>query len=97
MALIGQPRILFLDEPTLGLDVLARQELWQVIRSLQGKVTILLTTHYMEEAQALSDRVCIMNQGRRQALGTPEKLIRQTGTDRLEDAFLRIVTGGTAQ
>ena len=97
MALIGQPRILFLDEPTLGLDVLARQELWQVIRSLQGKVTILLTTHYMEEAQALSDRVCIMNQGRHQALGTPEELIRQTGTDRLEDAFLRIVTGGTAQ
>lgn len=94
LALISQPQVLFLDEPTLGLDVLARQELWQIIRSLQGQVTILLTTHYMEEAQALSNRVCIMNQGRGYALGTPTELMVQTGASNLEEAFLRLIPEG---
>ena len=57
MALVARPEILFLDEPTLGLDVLARAELWDVIRALKGRITVILTTHYMEEAEALSDRV----------------------------------------
>ena len=74
MALIGEPKILFLDEPTLGLDVIARHELWEVIRALKGKVTIILTTHYMEEAQALSDRIGVMKSGRLMALGTAEEL-----------------------
>ena len=72
MALISEPRILFLDEPTLGLDVLARHDLWEVIRSLKGKITIILTTHYMEEAEALSDRIGIMKSGRLLAVGTVE-------------------------
>ena len=63
MALISEPKILFLDEPTLGLDVIARSDLWDIIRSLKGKVTIILTTHYMEEAEALSDRIAIMKNG----------------------------------
>lgn len=70
MALIGEPEILFLDEPTLGLDVIARSELWDVIRSLKGRITIILTTHYMEEAEALSDRIGIMKDGQFLALGT---------------------------
>ena len=93
MALIGEPKILFLDEPTLGLDVLARHELWNTIRSLKGRVTIILTTHYMEEAQALSDRIGIMQSGRIRAVGTVEELIRQTGTEDFESAFVAIVRG----
>ncbi|MCM1055626.1 MAG: ABC transporter ATP-binding protein [Bacteroides sp.] len=93
MALIGEPRILFLDEPTLGLDVLARSDLWDVIRSLKGKITVILTTHYMEEAEALSDRIGIMKDGQLLALGTAEELKRQTETDRIEDAFIKIVKG----
>ena len=91
MALISEPEILFLDEPSLGLDVLARRELWTQIRRLKGSVTIILTTHYMEEAEALSDRVGIMKDGTLLACGAPEELCRQTGTDRLEEAFLQIV------
>jgi len=91
MALIGEPRILFLDEPTLGLDVLARHELWEAIRALKGNVTIILTTHYMEEAQALSDRIGIMAGGRLLAAGTIEELCRLAGTDDFETAFVRIV------
>lgn len=91
MALISQPQVLFLDEPTLGLDVLARSELWEVIRGLHGKVTIVLTTHYMEEAEALSDRVGIMNAGRLAALGTVEELMTQAGAGKFEDAFVSIV------
>lgn len=93
MALIGEPKILFLDEPTLGLDVIARSELWDTIRALKGKITIVLTTHYMEEAEALSDRIGIMKSGRLIALGTAEELKQQAGAQRFEDAFVAIVKG----
>lgn len=91
MALISHPEILFLDEPTLGLDVLARSDLWDLIRSLKGKVTIILTTHYMEEAQALSDRVAIMKDGKLLICDTPDKIKEQAGTDQFDQAFVRIV------
>jgi ABC-2 type transport system ATP-binding protein len=93
MALIGEPKILFLDEPTLGLDVIARSELWDTIRSLKGKITIVLTTHYMEEAEALSDRIGIMKSGKLIALGTAEELKLQAGKERFEEAFVAIVKG----
>lgn len=93
MALVSQPEILFLDEPTLGLDVLARSELWDCIRSLKGTVTIILTTHYMEEAEALSDRVGIMKAGRLLTVGTCAELLEKTGASRLEDAFIGVVRG----
>ena len=91
MALISEPEILFLDEPTLGLDVLARHELWDAIRALKGRVTILLTTHYMEEAAALSDRIGILKNGRLLATGTVAELKKQAGTDDFETAFVTIV------
>ena len=93
MALISEPKILFLDEPTLGLDVIARSELWDLIRSFKGKVTIVLTTHYMEEAEALSDRVAIMKGGRLLICDTPGEIKRYADTDRFEEAFIRIVKG----
>jgi len=92
MALISEPRILFLDEPTLGLDVIARRELWAVVRRLKGRVTILLTTHYLEEVEALSDRVGVMAQGRLTAVGTVAELIEQTGASNFEDAFIALAT-----
>ena len=91
MALIGEPQILFLDEPTLGLDVLARHDLWAVIRALKGSITVILTTHYMEEAQALSDRIGIMKSGRMLAVGTVEELNALAGTADFEQAFVAIV------
>lgn len=91
MALISEPQILFLDEPTLGLDVIARHELWEVIRALKGKVTIILTTHYMEEAEALSDRIGIMKSGHLLAVGTVEELNKKAGTNDFETAFVSIV------
>ena len=94
MALISEPQILFLDEPTLGLDVLARRELWDVIRGLKGRITIILTTHYMEEAQVLSDRIGIMKNGRLLSTGTVEELKLQAGTDDFEAAFISIVKEG---
>lgn len=93
MALTGDPAILFLDEPTLGLDVLARSDLWDVIRALKGRVTIILTTHYMEEAEALSDRIGIMKEGRLLATGTAESLKKQAGAATFEDAFVSLVRG----
>ena len=93
MALVHEPQILFLDEPTLGLDVLARSDLWEVIRSLKGKITIILTTHYMEEAESLSDRIGIMRAGSFLALGTADELKKMAGTDKFEDAFVTIVKG----
>lgn len=93
MALIGEPKILFLDEPTLGLDVLARSDLWDTIRALKGRMTIVLTTHYMEEAEELSDRVGVMRDGHLLALGTPAELKSQAGKDKFEDAFVAIVRG----
>lgn len=91
MALISDPEILFLDEPTLGLDVLARSELWDLIRSLKGRMTIVLTTHYMEEAEALSDRTGIMKSGRLIAVGTPSEIKARAGTERFEEAFVKLV------
>ena len=91
MALISEPKILFLDEPTLGLDVIARHELWEEIKRLKGKTTIILTTHYMEEAEELSDRIGIMKDGRLLAQGTVEELMEMEGADNLGDAFVSIV------
>ena len=91
MALISEPKVLFLDEPTLGLDVIVRSELWDVIRALRGKVTVILTTHYMEEAEALSDRIAIMKDGSLLVIGTADELMRATSKDRFEDAFISIV------
>ena len=94
MALISEPQILFLDEPTLGLDVIARHELWETIRSLKGKITIILTTHYMEEAEALSDRIGIMKNGKLLAVGTVEELNERAETNDFETAFVSIVKEG---
>ena len=91
MALITEPEILFLDEPTLGLDVIARSELWDVIRRLKGRMTVILTTHYMEEAEALSDRIGIMKSGRLLFLGTADELMAKTGQDKFENAFISVV------
>ena len=96
MALISQPQILFLDEPTLGLDVLARHDLWDAIRALKGSVTIILTTHYMEEAEALSDRIGILKEGRLLAVGTAAELTARAGTKDFETAFVSIVKEGEA-
>jgi len=93
MALISEPQILFLDEPTLGLDVLARRELWSTIKSLKGKVTIILTTHYMEEVEELSDRIGIMSSGKLLATGTVSELMEQTNTNKFEDAFVILAKG----
>lgn len=94
MALISEPEILFLDEPTLGLDVLARSDLWDLIRSLKGEVTIILTTHYMEEAESLSNRIGIMKDGNLLAVGTAEELKIMTGANDFESAFVSIVKEG---
>ena len=96
LALVSEPQILFLDEPTLGLDVLARRELWRVIESLKGKVTVILTTHYLEEAEALADRIGIMAAGRLKAVGTVKALRAMTGGKNLEDAFVILAEGGAA-
>ena len=93
MALTGDPEILFLDEPTVGLDIFARRELWNVIKGLKGRVTILLTTHYLEEVEALADRIAIMVAGRTIAIGTVAELKKQTGENNLEDAFVKLVGG----
>lgn len=93
MALISEPKLLFLDEPTLGLDILARRELWTIIRQLKGKTTIILTTHYLEEAEALSDRIGILTHGKLVALGTAQELISQSGAKNFEDAFITLAGG----
>ena len=94
ISLINDPKILFLDEPTLGLDVIARKELWKIINSLKGKITIILTTHYMEEAESLSDRIGIMANGKLIDIGTSQELIKKTKAKNFEDAFVSIATGG---
>lgn len=96
MALISEPQILFLDEPTLGLDVIARADLWDTIRALKGKTTIVLTTHYMEEAEALSDRIGIMKEGRLLTVGTAQQIKDATSNDKFEQAFIDIVRGVSA-
>lgn len=94
MALVSKPKILFLDEPTLGLDVLARRELWSLIKNLKGKITIILTTHYLEEAESLADRIGIMAQGRLISSGTAGELKALAKTDNFEDAFVSLAAGG---
>lgn len=94
MALISEPQILFLDEPTIGLDVIARHELWETIRALKGNITIILTTHYMEEAKTLSDRIGIMKSGKLLAVGTVDELNAKANTNNFEDAFVSIVKEG---
>lgn len=91
MALVSEPKVLFLDEPTLGLDVIARSELWDLIESLKGKTTIVLTTHYMEEAEALSDRLGVMKNGRLLFTGTVKEMKEKTGTERIENAFIKMI------
>ncbi len=97
MALVGEPSVLFLDEPTLGLDVIARRELWEVIHSLKGKVTVVLTTHYMEEAEALSDRIGIMKDGKLLTVGTAREIMEKTAADTFENAFVAVVRGAEAE
>ena len=94
LSLISEPKVLFLDEPTLGLDVIARRELWQVISSLKNKMTVILTTHYMEEAEALADRIGIMKDGKLLFVGNQQELYSLTGKDNVENAFIELVTGG---
>ena len=94
MALISQPQILFLDEPTLGLDVLARRELWNIIEKLKGRVTVILTTHYMEEAASLADRVAILAHGRLRLCGTVQEILDAAGEADFENAFIKLA-GGT--
>ncbi len=94
LALVTKPKVLFLDEPTLGLDVIARRELWNTIKELKSKITIILTTHYMEEAEALSDRIGIMKDGKLLFVGTKEELFIKTNKSNVEEAFIEIVSGG---
>ena len=94
LALVTKPKVLFLDEPTLGLDVIARRELWKTISDLKGKMTIILTTHYMEEAEALSDRIGIMKDGKLLFVGGKEELLNKTNKTNVEDAFIEIVSKG---
>ena len=94
ISLINDPKILFLDEPTLGLDVIARKELWKIIEEMKGKKTIILTTHYMEEAESLSDRIGIMANGNLIDIGTSQELIKKIKEKNFEDAFVSIATGG---
>lgn len=97
LALLTEPEILFLDEPTLGLDILARRELWTLINALKNNVTIILTTHYLEEAEALCDRICIMKDGQVKAIGTVSELMTLTHTTTFEDAFIKIATTGVEE
>ena len=93
MALITEPNILFLDEPTMGLDVLARRELWDILRELKGKITVVLTTHYLEEAEALADRIGILSRGKMVACDTADALKARAGKDSFEEAFIALATG----
>lgn len=96
MALISEPKILFLDEPTLGLDVIARHELWEHIKALKGRITVILTTHYLEEAEQLCDRVAILAHGRLITTGTVSEIKQQAGKDSFEDAFVALSSKGVS-
>lgn len=95
LALVSEPEILFLDEPTLGLDVIARRDLWKKISALKGKITVVLTTHYLEEAEALSDRIAVMKKGKLLTVGTAEEIVAETGEKNFEDAFVALTSGGS--
>lgn len=90
MALISEPKVLFLDEPTLGLDILARRELWSIIKSLKKEMTVVLTTHYLEETEALCDKIAIMRDGKLVAVGTSDELIKLSGKENFEEAFIKL-------
>lgn len=94
MAMISEPEIIFLDEPTVGLDVRARIDLWKILLQLKGDITIILTTHYLEEVEALADRIGIMQAGRLRALGTLEDLQERTGLEKLQDIFIQLTEEG---
>ena len=94
MALVSEPKVLFLDEPTLGLDVIARSELWDVIRSLKGRATVILTTHYLEEARELSDRIGVMKDGQLLFVGTADEIQKETGESDFEKAFVKLIKEG---
>lgn len=94
MALVTEPKILFLDEPTLGLDVIARRELWALIKSIGKNMTVILTTHYLEEAENISDRIGIMKKGKLAAVGTVDELLKEAGCEKFEDAFVSIAAEG---
>lgn len=94
LAILAEPKVMFLDEPTLGLDVLSRRELWRVLEGMKGKTTVVLTTHYMEEAEALADRIAVMKNGRLLTIGTAEELKKATSCEKFEDAFIKIVENG---
>lgn len=91
MAMINRPQVLFLDEPTLGLDVIARAELWDTIKAIKGSLTIILTTHYLEEAQEMCDRLAVMKDGELLTVGTADEIMRKTGQDDFEKAFVSLV------
>ena len=93
MALITEPEVLFLDEPTLGLDVRARRELWREIEGLRGRMTVVLTSHYLEEIEHLADRVAILNAGKLRTVGTVAQICAETGKPSLEEVFLELTDG----
>lgn len=90
LGLISEPKVLFLDEPTLGLDIKARKILWETISALKGKMTIILTTHYLEEVENLADEIGIISRGEIKVVGTPKEIIDKTQSKNLEDAFLKL-------
>lgn len=92
-AVITEPKLLILDEPTLGLDVIARRELWKLINARKGKTTIILTTHYLEEVEALCDRICALKEGEKIFEGTVDEMKTLTGEENFEDAFVKISQG----
>lgn len=92
-AVITEPKLLILDEPTLGLDVIARRELWKLINTRKGKTTIILTTHYLEEVEALCDRICALKEGEKIFEGTVDEMKTLTGEENFEDAFVKISQG----
>lgn len=91
IALISKPKILFLDEPTLGLDVFARRELWKIILKLKNKITIILTSHYLEEIENLCDKVAILSKGKLLKIGTINQIKKETNSDNFENAFIKLV------
>ena len=93
LGLISKPKILLLDEPTLGLDVIARRELWKIVNKFKGKITIILTSHYLEEIEALCDRVAILSKGNLLIEGTINEIKEKTNEASFEEAFVKIVGG----
>lgn len=93
ISLLSKPKVLFLDEPTLGLDVFARRELWKIILSLKDKITIVLTSHYLEEIEALCDRIAVIHKGNIIFEGIIEEMKERTQKENIEDAFIALIEG----